>query len=177
MTDFDVSKNWIILIPADIPPAKKGAEELSRCIDLLRKQGPSPAGTEAANLSTPPQAAPDVPAPPLIRDTGQTLSPKEAAAPVILLNCDAGGGSSIRSSGGFSWRAGAERVEIYGKSPRGLIRGLFHFLESLGLAWPAPGEETLPPANGASGPGLYPLKDSSACVLILLRVSGLVAQK
>jgi hypothetical protein len=42
MLGFNVPKNRIILIPEELLPARKGAEELSRYIDLLRKQRACP---------------------------------------------------------------------------------------------------------------------------------------
>ncbi|MFP3043359.1 hypothetical protein LQZ19_16215 [Treponema primitia] len=139
MTDFDVSKPWLILIPANIGPAKRGAEELSRIIDLLRRQ---------AGLSLPS---------PGIIDDSQPEPGNEV--PQILLNCSTVESDPV-SKNGFSWRAGTTRIEIYGNSPRGLCNGLFNFLGALGVRWPEPGGEEIPQAK----PGIpnYPLAETSA---------------
>jgi hypothetical protein len=46
----------------------------------------------------------------------------------------------------FSWRAEPERVEIYGETGRGLVRGIYDFLDALGARWvePGPHGERLP---------------------------------
>ncbi|WP_010263731.1 hypothetical protein [Treponema primitia] len=140
MADFDVSKPWVILIPAKTGPAKRGAEELSRIIDLLRRQ---------AGLS--------LPSPGIIDDS----QPGPATdVPEILLNCSAADSSDPVSKNGFAWRTGTNRIEIYGNSPRGLCNGLFNFLAALGFRWPEPGKEEIPRAT----PGIlsYPLAEASA---------------
>jgi hypothetical protein len=140
MAVFDVSKDWVILVPA-LPAARKAAEDMARCLDLLRRlaglSGKRPALLDAEG------PAPDDP------------------VPVILLNA---GGDAEGERRGFTWRAGTERVEIYGDSPRGLCNGIYDFLSALGIAWPAPGREELPAAPGGS-PGervLFPLRDKGA---------------
>ncbi|MDR2618793.1 MAG: DUF4838 domain-containing protein [Treponema sp.] len=135
MADFDVSKGWVILLPQD-PGVKKAAEDAARCIGLLRKQ---------AGLSSPPPALADAsgPAPP-------------PSVPVIVLNSEQG----PAEQNGFSWRAGPERVEIYGESSRGLCNGIYSFLAALGIRWPEPGKELLPPC--ADKPAVYPLASPGA---------------
>ncbi|MDR3191508.1 MAG: DUF4838 domain-containing protein [Treponema sp.] len=135
MADFDVAKDWVILVPA-LAPVRKAAEDMARCLDLLRR---------LAGLSRkiPVLLDAEGPAP-------------DDSSPVILLN--AGGAEEL---GGFTWRAGRERIEIYGDSPRGLCNGIYDFLSALGIAWPSPGREELPAApEGSSGErALYPLRD------------------
>jgi hypothetical protein len=131
MNFFNAAGDWMILAPLARTEARQGAKELSRYIDLLRRRSGSgqkpPAVEDAA-------AAPD--------DT----------VPLILLNPGEGG----PERNGFSWRLGEGRLEIHGDSGRGLWNGIFDFLHALGLRWPEPGREELPPP--ASG-GLYPLRD------------------
>ncbi|MDR2740400.1 MAG: hypothetical protein LBB68_11300 [Treponema sp.] len=150
MADFDVSKPWVILIPSGIRPAKTAAEELSRILNLLRQQ---------AGLDLPP---------PEIFDDTQSI-PKTAGTEVaeIVLNCavsspdaDSAGNTESLHKNGFAWRTSASRVEIYGNSKRGLRKGLYNFLAALGIRWPEPDREEIPPAAGASA--IYPLADSSA---------------
>jgi hypothetical protein len=141
MALFDVSKEWIILAPAAVTAAGTAAADLSFYIAALRDR----AGLE--------QAAPP------IADAGGAAPPD--SAPVIVLN--AGGSSPGRSAGrrrsGFTWRAGQDRVEIYGDSDRGLCNGVFDFLSNLGLRWTAPGREEMP---GPAGRGAYRLKTAGA---------------
>jgi hypothetical protein len=136
MPNFDVSKDWVILVPPAIPAAEKGAGDLARCIGLLRGR---------TGLGADPPALADASGP----------APAETT-PIIVLNCEGGG----RERNGFTWRAGAERIEIYGESDRGLCKGIYDFLSKLGVQWPEPGREELPPpmadrnggyALGASG--------------------------
>jgi hypothetical protein len=137
MAVFDASKDWLILVPA-FPGLRKAAEDMARCIDLLRRlaglSGKIPALLDAEG-----------PAP-------------DDSMPVILLNA---GGDAEGELCGFSWRAGRERIEIYGDSPRGLCKGIYDFLSALGFAWPAPGREEPPAApEGSAGERvLYPLRD------------------
>jgi hypothetical protein len=136
MAVFDVSKDWAILVPA-LAPVRGAAEDMARCIALLRRLaglfGKIPALLDAEG-----------PAP-------------EDSVPVILLNA---GRPTEGELCGFSWRAGRERVEIYGDSPRGLCNGIYDFLSALGIAWPVPGREELPAApEGAAGERVrYPLR-------------------
>jgi hypothetical protein len=137
MPQFDVSKDWIILVPPNMPAAAKAAGDLARCISLLRGQ----AGFSA---KPPEQEDASGPAPP-------------ESAPIVVLNCENGG----RERNGFTWRTGAERVEIYGESDRGLCRGIYDFLSKLGLQWPAPDKEKLPSPK-ADRNGGYTLAASGA---------------
>ena len=119
MSTFDVSKEWIILLPSDAVNAKKAADDLARYIGLLTY----------LNKNSPPK-------PPAIIDT-QTSSPSGA---LIVLSSENNG----PEHNGFSWRAGTEQIEIHGESSRGLCNGIYSFLAALGFSWPAPGKETLP---------------------------------
>ena len=121
MINFDVAKDWIILFQPDVTEAKRAAEDLARYIGLLA----SSAGAHA-------------PKPIAIKDTSGPAPP--ATTPVIFLNSEGGG----PERNGFTWKAGLERVEIYGESGRGLCNGIYSFLASLGISWPAPGKEKLP---------------------------------
>jgi hypothetical protein len=49
----------------------------------------------------------------------------------------------------FSWRVSEGRVEIFGEDGRGLVRGVYDFLDALGARWVAPGPEgeRLPPGK------------------------------
>jgi hypothetical protein len=137
MPQFDVSKEWIILVPPDMPAVEKAAGDLARCIGLLRGQA-------------------GLPAKPADREDAFGPAPAEAA-PVIVLNCENGG----RERNGFTWRTGADRVEIYGESDRGLCGGIYDFLSKLGVRWPAPGREELPSPR-ADRNGGYSLAASGA---------------
>ncbi|MDR3166347.1 MAG: DUF4838 domain-containing protein [Treponema sp.] len=120
MASFDVSLPWVILSPLNVLPAKKAAEELSHYIDLLRRRA-----------GLPPSAPP-------VEDSSGPASAE--GVPLILLNSGSGG----KDRNGFIWRAGRERIEIYGESERGLCNGVFDFLAALGLDWPQPDREILP---------------------------------
>ncbi|MDR3343580.1 MAG: DUF4838 domain-containing protein [Treponema sp.] len=137
MATFDVSKGWVILIPAKMPTAAQVAEELSHCIDRLRCQ---------AELSQ---------KPPLVQDTAE--KPPDDAVPIILLNVN----TDRQEGNGFSWRIGKDRIEIYGESGRGLCNGVFDFLGTLGFRWPAPDREVLPPLD-KSRPQEYTPKEADA---------------
>ena len=136
MAGFDVSKEWVILSPSDIPHAIRGVEELSRCIGLL-----------AGNTGKP--------KPPVVSAVSGSLPPE--TAPVIILNSD----NSGPERNGFVWRAGKERIEIFGESERGLCNGIFSFLAALGISWPAPGQEKLPSPQ-ADNPGSFPFLNIAA---------------
>ncbi|MDR0998564.1 MAG: DUF4838 domain-containing protein [Treponema sp.] len=140
MAVFDVSRDWTILVPA-LPSVRKAAEDMARCVNLLRRLAGYPGKTPA-----------------LLDAEGP--SPDDSV-PLILLNA---GGSAEGELCGFSWRTGTERIEIYGDSPRGLCNGVYDFLAALGITWPAPGREELPSLpGGSSGEGiLYPLRDKGA---------------
>jgi hypothetical protein len=127
----DVSIPWVILAPF---PLIKAAEDLARCIGLLR--------------------GPDAQAP-AIEDA---LGPApDDSVPIIVLNRD----SQDDEHAGYTWRAGPGRVEIYGDSRRGLSNGIYDFLTALGFTWP--GEELPPPKSAAQGTA-YPFKTKGAYV-------------
>ena len=137
MANFYASKEWVILVPPDVPEIKKAAEDLSGYIGLL-------AGLADGLVQKPPA---------LIDAHGPEPSD---AAPIIVLNCE--GAGSERN--GFSWRAGPERVEIYGESGRGLCNGIYSFLAALGVSWPAPGE-TILPSSQVANLRVFPLSTAS----------------
>jgi hypothetical protein len=137
MINFDVSKDWVILVPPEPAAARKTGADLARIIGLLRGKAGLP--PKAAVLADASRDAPD------------------EAVPIILLNAEPG--PDIRN--GFSWRLGVNRLEIFGASGRGLCNGVYGFLDALGVCWPRPGREELPfPA--APGTGAYPLESPSA---------------
>jgi hypothetical protein len=151
MADFDVSKSWVILIPSGINPAKTIAQELSRILGLLRQQ-----------------AGLDLPPPGIFDDTQPVRETAGAEVPEILLNCtanspDADSAENIEAlnKNGFAWRSGSSRIEIYGNSKWGLRNGFYNFLAALGIRWPEPNREEIPPAKPGA-PAIYPLADSSA---------------
>jgi len=127
MANFYASKEWVILFPPDVPEIKKAAEDMSQYIGLL-------AGLAEGLVKKPP-ALMDAHGP----EPSGTL-------PLIILNCEGSG----PERNGFSWRAGPERVEIYGESGRGLCNGIYSFLAALGVSWPAPGETILPSSQVAN---------------------------
>ena len=137
MDSFDVSAPWVILAPFPLIPA---VEDLARCISALRRRDGmgknAPAIVDAAG-----------PAP-------------EDSVPIVVLNMEDAG----LERGGYTWRAGPGRVEIYGDSRRGLCFGIYSFLAGLGFSWPEPGRELLPVQPGAGEGGLYPLKERSVYV-------------
>ncbi|MCL2382454.1 MAG: hypothetical protein FWC64_12855 [Treponema sp.] len=122
MANFYASKQWVILLPPDIPEIKRAAEDLSRYIGLL-------AGFAEGLVQKPP-ALLDAHAP----------IPSNSAPPLIVLSVEGSG----PERNGFSWKAGPERIEIRGESSRGLCNGIYSFLSALGISWPGPGEEVLP---------------------------------
>jgi hypothetical protein len=142
MAVFDASKDWVILVPA-LPAVRKAAEDMARCLDLLRR---------LAGLSRK--------IPPLLDAQGPA---PDDLVPVILLNA---GRDEEGERCGFTWRAGTERIEIYGDSSRGLCNGIYDFLSALGIAWPAPDQEELPAApEGSAGERvLYPLRGKGGYV-------------
>ncbi|MDR1618004.1 MAG: hypothetical protein LBS06_03015 [Treponema sp.] len=142
MALFNVTKEWIILAPVQVRAAGTAAAELSFYIAALR---------DRAGLGR--TAAP-------VADAGGPAPPD--SAPVIILNAgNAPQGHSAGRRNGFTWRAGQDRIEIYGDSGRGLCNGVFDFLSNLGLRWPVPGGEELP---GFTGSGEYQLRAGGACV-------------
>jgi hypothetical protein len=140
---FDVSKNWLILAPISQPAGQSAAREIAVYLGRLRRM----AGIETDE--------------PGIKDG--TLESQPDSVPVIILNC---AGESLDRNG-FSWRAGGDRIEIYGDSYRGLWNGAADFLSALGIAWPVPGGEQFPAAH-APGRGVYPLaRERAYCHSIL----------
>ena len=127
MANFDVSREWVILLPPDAAHAKRAAEDLSKYIGLL-------AGKARGHSSKIQAHGPAI----ISAVSAESGSPSRGA--VIVLQSD--GGGSARN--GFFWRAGRERLEIHGESDRGLCNGIYSFLSALGIGWPAPGQETLP---------------------------------
>jgi len=109
MVEFDLSKNWTILVSADDGegPLRTLAAELAERIAALRRQA-DPGGS----------------LPPVL--DGSRDSPPEDT-PILILNMD---GAETRRDG-FSWRAGPDRVEFYGDSAQGLRRGVLGFLSAL----------------------------------------------
>jgi hypothetical protein len=140
MASFNVSKEWIILAPS---AATGTAADLSFYIAALR-------GRAGFGRAAPPVA-----------DAGGTAPPD--SVPVIVLNAgDSSPGHPARCRrSGFTWRAGQDRVEIYGDSDRGLCNGVFDFLSNLGFRWPVPGREEMP---DPAGRGEYRLKTAGAYV-------------
>jgi hypothetical protein len=148
MEFFDISLDWAILAPFPVPPA---AEDLARCIAALRKR-------DGLGGRVPPILDSAGPAP-------------EDTVPIIVLNME----NSGNERGGYTWRCGRDRVEIYGDSRRGFCNGVYSFLAALGFSWPDPGREIPPPAPAAAGVphdappdtggeglrerGIYPLRD------------------
>ncbi|MDR2741057.1 MAG: DUF4838 domain-containing protein [Treponema sp.] len=122
MINFDVSRDWVVLVPPEPAAARKAGADMARIIGLLREQAGLP--SRAATLA---DALRDVPDEPI---------------PIILLNAEPG--RDFRN--GFSWRLGMDRLEIYGASGRGLCNGVYSFLDALGVRWPRPGLEKLPPS-------------------------------
>jgi hypothetical protein len=139
MTSFDAARDWVVLVPPEPAAARKAGADLARIIGLLRGQAGFPSG--AAGLAD------------ALRD---------AAAPVILLSAGPDGEPGRDFGNGFSWRLGVNRLEISGVSGRGLCNGVYDFLAALGVRWPRPGREELPPSP-ASNPGVYPLESPNAC--------------
>jgi len=114
MSYFDSSKNWFILLPSGIENGDFAAAELSQSLGLL--------GVARGEKSVPFPVA----------DAG--TDPDNENQALILLNL----GAHPSHDPGFSWRAADERIEIYGDSPQGLIRGIYDFLEALGFSWKKP---------------------------------------
>ena len=140
MAYFDASKNWVILLPNDKTHIEKAAGDLARYIGLLVSldgtQTPKPLPMLDASGSAP-----------------------DETIPIIILNYE----DRDFAHNGFSWRAGPDRVEILGDSGRGLCNGIYSFLGALGLSWPSPNEEKLPPPSVKSPEG-FPLAANKAHV-------------
>jgi len=142
MLEFDVSKGWVILAPFRQGSPGKAVEDLARYIALLARQGGVPRRFLPI-LDAMDNAEGPVPG----------MAPEDG--PVIVLNS----GDEQNERTGFTWRAGPDRVEIYGDSRRGLCNGIYEFLRALGLSWPVPGREKLPPVARL---GKYPLGEQSS---------------
>lgn len=136
MADFDVSLGWTILFPPAVPAARKGGEELAGALAALRKH---------AGLTM--EA-------PVLAD-GSGTAPE---GPIIVLNA----APETGRRNGFSWRLGADRLEIYGDSGRGLCGGIFNFLAALGMAWPVPGADAVFRPDGEPANPQYPLESRGA---------------
>ena len=121
MANFYASKEWVILLPPDVPDVKKATEDLSRCISLL-------AGITEGIV----QKAP------LVLDAHAPVP--EGTTHTIVLASDGSGAER----NGFYWRVSPERIEIHGESSRGLCNGIYSFLAALGISWPEIGQEILP---------------------------------
>jgi hypothetical protein len=139
MIVLDVSKNWAILLPLRLTAARVMGEELVRCIGLLRIAGGCILGD-----------------PPMIDALGPS---PEDTVPVVVLHAEDEGDEE----NGFFWRAGRDRIEIYGNSCRGLCNGVYDFLKTLGFRWPGPGKETVPRGDPAR-PWLLPLGEAGVNV-------------
>lgn len=138
MSDFDVSVPWLILAPEASIAAKELLYSLRRIC-------------AAAALN-----------PERINSADSARVSEEEGQRAIVLNCADGNGGT-----GYSWRSTAERVEIWGDSPKGLLNGVYDFLEALGVRWIKPGPEgfELPSfVSDAEGPipGLLRMKRVSA---------------
>jgi hypothetical protein len=131
MEYFDVSRDWTLLASSRPAAAQKAAADLARIFALLRAREGLPAKSIIVDASG------DAPG---------------GGVPIITLN--AGTGKNFEN--GFSWRLGADRLEIHGDSGRGLCNGVYNFLAALGVRWPCPGQEEFPPVPARKG--AYPLK-------------------
>jgi len=131
MIYFDVSKNWTVLVVKKELSDQGASRDLVRCIGELRR-----------SVNLPPTE------PPLVNGTQET---PDEGSPIILLNSD--GVDPYRD--GFSWRAGDQRIELYGNSDRALEKGIYDFLSALGFRWPNVQTEHAPPRP--EGDTRYPL--------------------
>ena len=70
----------------------------------------------------------------------------EAERMIVLHTGSPKPGGPGNAAPAFSWRAGPERVEIFGEGGAGLVRGIYDFLDALGARWVGPGSsgERLP---------------------------------
>ena len=133
MDSFYANINWVILCPPGSPAAKRACEDLASAIKLMagKDEAPSVINAEEAGL-------PDT-------------------VPVIILNNESGSPEGRR----FSWRAGKERVEIFGQSEGGLCRGIYDFISALEVSWPAPENTDEPVIKNITAEKIYPLKYAS----------------
>jgi hypothetical protein len=140
--EFDSTLDWTIIAPRGPRwtggPAESAADELALWIGRLRAAAGRPAPASAV-------LAGDADAP-------------AGDRPVFVLDLS-GHGDGFE---GYSWRAGPDRIELYGDSPKGLLNAVYDFLDALGWRWPAPGDDRLIAAPGAAPerwplarPGLY----------------------
>jgi len=137
---IDFSREWVIIIPPDVPQAEKAAGDLSRYMGILAALNGSPEPPKIMNAFDP--------------------MPSETAS-TIVLNC----GNTDSGRNGFEWRAKPRRVEIFGESGRGLCNGIYSFIAAMGISWPAPAQEKLPKAgavlecDSVSEPSRFEAKD------------------
>ena len=103
--ELDVSKNWVISAAKSCAAAS--VKDLAAVIAALRRKAGCAGG------------APEC-------FDAESGAPADAAE--IIVNCDLG---SRKNS--FAWRAGAERIEIYGHSLRSLDNAIFDFIAALGV--------------------------------------------
>ena len=125
---IDFSREWVIIIPPEVPQAEKAAVDLSRCMGILA----------ALNGGLRTEGSPE---PPKIVNAFDPM-PSETAS-TIVLNC----GNADSRRNGFAWRAKSKCVEIFGESGRGLCNGIYSFIAAMGINWPAPAQEKLPKAG------------------------------
>lgn len=125
MGNFDAAKDWAILATRETTEALGPAlRDLAEAVGALRPSG-----------GVPPQKA-------LVLDAaGQE---QEKATNIIVLSCDSQDDGADR--GGYSWRAGPERIEVYGDSYRGLRKGMYDLIVALGVKYPEPGAPPVLPA-------------------------------
>jgi hypothetical protein len=120
---MDFIKEWVIIIPPDVPQAEKAAGDLSRCVGLLSALN----GGRAQ--------------PPKIVNAFDRMPAETVSA--IVLNCE----KADSRGNGFAWKAKSGRIEIFGESGRGLCNGIYSFIAAMGITWPAAGQEKLPKAG------------------------------
>ncbi len=132
---FDISKPWTLLAHPGTPAVKKAAEDFLYCINSIRKKS----GLSESIL---------------MKDHTKTTD-----VPAIIFSID----DEDSRNRGFAWRAGEDRIEISGKSPRGLSRGIYDFLNALGFSWPSPQTEIIP-EHDAKNTSHYALTRTDSCV-------------
>jgi hypothetical protein len=116
-----------------VPPSTEAALELSVYFGLLRKQ----AGLKEER-------------PPIIEGEADST-------PCIFLKAAEGN----PDCSGFTWKFEKARITISGDSVRGLWNGVFDFLAALGVSWPRPGQEELPPPRTDGSRAIYSLKNGT----------------
>ena len=151
MLVFDATKPWIVLAPqlsGGIASAgTEAAADLARCLGILRAQA------ESTLHATPDAASGGPTGSPLDLRDGGADAPEEDR-PIIALN-----GADQDGPGGYAWRVGDTRIEIWGDSRKGLADGVYDFLGALGFRWPTTGTEQIPPCPLGA---LYPLSRDNA---------------